>query len=59
MNITYYVIAYQNRKELNWLRYGNLEEMLNFVKEYEDEATEYMIITFVDGTEIAKDIITK
>ena len=59
MNVIYHIIVYKNNSELDDLRHCTLEEMLNFIKEYEDEANKYKIITFIDGTEVARDIITK
>ena len=59
MNIIYHIIVYKNHSELDDLRHCTLEEMLNFIKEYEDEANKYKIITFIDGTEVARDIILK
>lgn len=57
MDITYCIIAYKNHLELDYLQYGNLEEMLNFIKEYENEANEYKIMTYINGIESARDTI--
>ena len=57
MNIIYHIFAYKNHLELDYLKYCELADMLNFIKEYENEANEYKIITHINGTEVARDTI--
>ena len=57
MNITYRIIAYRNHLRLGDFQYSNLEEVFNFIKGYGNKANEYKIITHINGTEVAKDII--
>lgn len=57
MTITYCIISYKNHMKLDYIKYCNLEDMFNFIKEQEPEANEYNIITYVNGTEVARDTI--
>lgn len=57
MAIVYNIIAYKESNELDDIQYVNLEGMLNFIKEYEDESDEYKITTLVNGVETSVDTI--